>query len=65
MQNSIKARALEVMAAILPLVLAVVILQFAIIRMPTHLLLQFIIGAAMVIGGMILFLSALKSQSYR
>ncbi|MFP3898396.1 MAG: DUF1538 domain-containing protein [Dehalococcoidia bacterium] len=47
---------LEVVTAILPLVLAVVILQFAVIRMPTHLFLQFIIGAAMVIGGMILFL---------
>ena len=44
------------MAAILLLVLAVVILQFAVIRMPTHLFLQFIIGAAMVIGGMTLFL---------
>jgi len=56
MRNSIKAKVLEVMAAILPLVLAVVILQFAVIRMPTHLFLQFIIGTAMVIGGMILFL---------
>lgn len=56
MRNRIKARALEVMAAILLLVLAVVILQFAVIRMPTHLFLQFIIGAAMVIGGMTLFL---------
>ena len=44
------------MAAISPLVLAVVILQFAVIRMPTHLFLQFIIGTAMVIGGMTLFL---------
>jgi hypothetical protein len=56
MRNSIKAKALEVMAAISPLVLAGVILQFAVIRMPTHLFLQFLIGAAIVIGGMILFL---------
>jgi len=60
MRNSIKAKALEVMAAISPPVLAVVILQFAVIRMPTHLFLQFIIGAAMVIGGMILFLLGTK-----
>jgi len=56
MWNPIKAKALEVVAAILPLVLAVVILHFAVIRMPTHLFLQFIIGAVMVITGMILFL---------
>ena len=60
MRNSIKARALEVMAAISPPVLAVVILQFAVIRMPAHLFLQFIIGAATVIGGRILFLLGLE-----
>ena len=60
MRNSIKAKALEVMAAISPLVLAVVILQFAVIRMPAHLFLQFIIGAATVIGGRILFLLGLE-----
>jgi hypothetical protein len=47
---------LEVATAILPLVLAVVILQFTIVRMPSQLFLQFIIGAIMVIAGMILFL---------
>jgi len=56
MRNSIKAKALEGMAAISPLVLAVVILQFAVIRMPAHLFLQSIAGAAMVIGRMVLFL---------
>ncbi len=47
---------MEVATAILPLVLAVVILQFTIVRMPSQLFLQFIIGAIMVIAGMILFL---------
>lgn len=47
---------LEVVTAILPLVLAVVILQFAVIRMPVHIFVQFIIGAAMVMAGMVLFL---------
>ncbi|MFW6117871.1 MAG: DUF1538 domain-containing protein [Chloroflexota bacterium] len=56
MRNHIKARVLEVITAILPLVLTVVILQFAIIKMPSRLFLQFIIGALMVIAGMILFL---------
>jgi len=49
-----------VLSAILPLVLAVVILQFAVIRMPSQVFLQFIIGAAMVIGGMVLFLSGVE-----
>ena len=56
MRHSIKAKVLEVLAAILPLVLAVVILQFSVVRMPTPIFLQFITGAAMVIGGMVLFL---------
>ena len=51
---------MEVITAILPLILAVVILQFAVIRMPSQLFLQFIIGAAMVIGGMILFLLGIE-----
>lgn len=60
MRNRVTARVLEVITAILPLILAVVILQFAVIRMPSQLFLQFIIGAAMVIGGMILFLLGIE-----
>jgi hypothetical protein len=60
MRNRITARVLEVITAILPLILAVVILQFAVIRMPSQLFLQFMIGAAMVIGGMILFLLGIE-----
>ncbi|MFP3880284.1 MAG: DUF1538 domain-containing protein [Dehalococcoidia bacterium] len=56
MRTHIKAKVLEVITAILPLVVAVVILQVAVIRMPGLVFLQFIIGAAMVIAGMILFL---------
>ncbi|HEU65253.1 MAG TPA: DUF1538 domain-containing protein, partial [Chloroflexi bacterium] len=56
MRTRITAKVLEVIKAILPLVLAVVILQFTVIRMPTHVFLQFIIGAVMVIIGMVLFL---------
>jgi len=55
-QHSLKSKVLEVLSAILPLVLAVVALQFAVIRMPTEVFLQFIMGAALVIGGMTLFL---------
>jgi hypothetical protein len=56
MRTHIKAKVLEVITAILPLVVAVAILQIAVIRMPVYVFLQFIIGAAMVIAGMILFL---------
>lgn len=56
MRDSVKGKVLEVVTAILPLVLAVVILQFAVVRMPVHIFVQFIIGAAMVMAGMVLFL---------
>jgi len=56
MRDNVKDKVLEVVTAILPLVLAVVILQFAVIRMPVHIFVQFIIGAAMVMAGMVLFL---------
>lgn len=51
---------LEVLAAIMPLVGAVVILQFAFIRMPTLVFLRFMSGAALVIGGMTLFLAGVE-----
>jgi hypothetical protein len=56
MQDGLKGKLREVATAILPLVLAVVILQVAVIRMPVQVFLQFMIGAAMVICGMVLFL---------
>ena len=60
MRNSIKAKVPEVMAVISSLVLAGVILRFAAIRMPAHLFLQFIIGAPIVIGGMVLLLPGVE-----
>jgi len=56
MRSQIKTKLLEVVTAIMPLSLVVVILQFALVKMPTSLFLQFIIGAVMVIAGMVLFL---------
>jgi hypothetical protein len=56
MRNQIRSKVLEVAAAILPLVLVVVVLQFALVKMPANLFFQFIIGAIMVITGMVLFL---------
>ena len=46
----------EVVFAILPLSLVVIILQFTIIGMPTDIFIQFIIGVIMVSIGLILFL---------
>lgn len=58
--KEIKQTVLEVVQAILPITLAIVVLQFAVIRMPVHLFVQFLIGAAMVMIGMILFLLGVK-----
>lgn len=56
MRERVRAKLMEVAAAILPLVIVVIVLQFAFIRMPFHVFIQFIIGAIMVIAGMVLFL---------
>ncbi len=56
MRNQLIAKLLEVVAAIMPLVIVVAVLQFAFIKMPADLFLKFIIGAVMVIAGMVLFL---------
>jgi len=55
-RSHITAKALEAITAVLPLVLAVIVLQFAITKMPLHLFLQFIIGAAMIVAGIVPFL---------
>lgn len=56
MLDYIKSKVLEVITAIFPLILLVVIIQFAFVKMPVHIFLQFLIGAVMVIIGMLLFL---------
>ena len=56
MPSLIKNKALEVVKAILPLVLVIVVMQFTPLQMPTNTFYQFLGGAGMVIGGMILFL---------
>src|SRR5690554_1476080 len=55
MQN-IRATVLEVVYAIIPITLVVMILQFTVIFMPLETLLQFLIGIVMVGLGLILFL---------
>jgi hypothetical protein len=55
MQQLLKEKFLEVIKAIAPLIFVVCVLQFTLVKAPTALFLQFIIGSMMVIGGMMLF----------
>jgi len=50
----------EVLLSVLPITLVVVILQFSLIRMPTPVLVRFLVGAVMVAVGLILFLFGMK-----
>jgi hypothetical protein len=56
MPHLIRNKALEVIKAILPLTLVIVILQLTPLQMPTNTFYQFLASIGMVIGGMILFL---------
>jgi len=55
MQN-IKDISLEILYAVLPITVVVIILQFTLIWLPTEVFLQFLIGVVMVSSGLILFL---------
>lgn len=54
MLQMIKEKFLEVIKAIAPLIVVVCVLQFTLVKAPTALFLQFLIGSMMVIGGMML-----------
>jgi hypothetical protein len=56
MFGNLQSKTVEVIKAMLPLVIVIIIMQFAFIRMPIPLFLQFLVGAVMAIAGMILFL---------
>lgn len=60
MFKELRNLALEVCQAILPISLAVIILNFAFIKMPSEVLVQFILGALLVMGGMVLFLLGVR-----
>lgn len=53
---NIKATIREVVYAVLPLTMVVIVLQFTLIWLPMEVFLQFLIGVAMVSVGLILFL---------
>jgi hypothetical protein len=56
MFGNLQSKTVEVIKAMLPLVIVIIIMQFAFIKMPIPLFLQFLVGAVMAIVGMILFL---------
>jgi len=54
-----KERFLEVIKAVAPLVAAVCVLQFTLVKAPASLFLQFLIGSVMALGGLILFFTGI------
>ena len=54
--EQVKEKILEVLSAVLPITLVVILLQFTIIWLPMEVFIQFLIGAVMVTTGLILFL---------
>ncbi|MDX9745685.1 MAG: DUF1538 domain-containing protein [Syntrophales bacterium] len=55
MRQLLKEIFIEVIQSIAPLIVVVCILQFTLVKAPTPLFLQFLIGSLMAIGGLILF----------
>jgi hypothetical protein len=60
MQRYVRSKAMEVLKALLPLIITIIIMQFTLIKMPTGTFAQFLAGAVMVIVGMILFLLGIE-----
>ncbi|QGG46979.1 DUF1538 domain-containing protein [Heliorestis convoluta] len=51
---------LEVIQAVIPVIVVVFLLQVFVVSMPTSVFLQFLIGAAMVMAGLVLFLQGVQ-----
>jgi len=61
MRSYLRGKALEVVKAILPLSIVIILMQVAVVRMPFSAFLQFLAGSVMVIGGMTLFLVGIET----
>ncbi len=61
MLSYLKSKITEVLKAMLPLVIVIIIMQFTLIKMPIALFLQFLAGAVMAIAGMVLFLLGIET----
>lgn len=51
----------EVLKALLPIIIAIIVLQFTVLRMPPEVFLRFLIGSAMVIVGVVCFLYGVRT----
>ncbi len=60
MFSYLKNKSLEVLKAMLPLVIVIIIMQFTLVKMPLAQFWQFLAGVVMAISGMILFLVGLE-----
>ena len=60
MFSYLKNKSLEVLKAMLPLVIVIIIMQFTLVKMPLEQFWQFLAGVVMAISGMILFLVGLE-----
>jgi hypothetical protein len=59
MFSYLRNKSLEVLKAMLPLVIVIIIMQFTLVKMPLDQFWQFLIGVVMAVSGMILFLIGL------
>jgi hypothetical protein len=62
MLNGIKETTKEVLKALLPIILAIAVLQFAVLHMPSYIFTRFLIGSAMVIIGVVCFLYGVRTS---
>lgn len=51
----------EVLKALLPIIIAIIVLQFTVLRVPPDAFLRFLIGSAMVIAGVVFFLYGVRT----
>lgn len=61
MLRIIKDTTKEVLKALLPIILAIVVLQLTVLHMPSHIFARFLIGAVMVIAGVVCFLYGVRT----
>lgn len=61
MFRGIKDTILDVLKSLLPAVLAVIVLQFVILDLPSDVFFQFLIGSVLVFAGIVLFLTGVNS----
>lgn len=61
MRRSLQQTGVEVLKALTPVLLTILVLNFTILHVPGRVLAHFLIGAAMIVSGIVLFLYGVKS----